>query len=421
MIVKNEERNIEHALSWAKSIVYEQIVADTGSSDRTKEIAERMGAKVLEFEWVDDFSAAKNFAIEQAMGDWILFFDADEYLTAEDTKKLMEYLEQIRQDPEKSQNCLAINSKLVNIDDSGKAISVYDAMRIFKNDEAVRYVGSIHERLGIPSENVVWYDAITVMHTGYSESAIKETNKIERNIDLLRKAIAATEDNMALKVYLADSLKTRSDEESQAEAEKYFTEAIEHGADKIFYKLRVKAYIHLLNKHANNPEKRMEFERLCVKALAEFPNSLDFEYYMASLLNSKGNYKEAWDILKAGEEKLKNGGDIGIAYHAQADPTMLYTQLLLSAQGLGDTAAVIEYALLILEYDKTRQEVLSPLIAKLLAQGKTPEELFTLLSEVYTISDPNDLLIIARAATGCGAAEFARLVITVAQEIIQAG
>ena len=420
MIVKNEERNIEHALDWAKSIVHEQIIVDTGSTDRTKEIAERMGAKVLEYEWIDDFSAAKNFAIKQATGDWIIFFDADEYMTAEDTNKLTGYLYQIQQDPEKSKRCLAINCKLINIDDNGKAMSVYNAMRIFKNDEAVRYVGSIHERLDITSENVLWYDGITVIHTGYSESSLKETNKIERNIDLLRKAIAATEDNLALKVYLADSLKTKTDKDSQAEAEMYFTEAIEHGKDRIFYRLRVKAYIYFLNKFVNDPEKRSECEALCKKALADFPNSLDFECFMASLLNYKGSYKEAWDMLKAGEEKLKIGGGIGIAHHVQADPTMLYTQLLLSAQGLGDTDAVTEYAFLILETDKTRQEVLSPLIARLLGQGTSPEELLTLLAKVYTINDPNDLLIIARAAKSCGAVELARIIMTIAGEILKA-
>ena len=81
MIVKNEEKNIRRALSWAKEIVQEQVVVDTGSTDRTVEIAESMGAKIFYFEWCDDFSAAKNYAIEQAAGDWIAFLDADEYFT----------------------------------------------------------------------------------------------------------------------------------------------------------------------------------------------------------------------------------------------------------------------------------------------------------------------------------------------------
>ena len=63
MIVKNEEKNIERALSWGRSLMWEQIVVDTGSTDRTVELAEKLGAKVFSFPWIDDFSAAKNYAI----------------------------------------------------------------------------------------------------------------------------------------------------------------------------------------------------------------------------------------------------------------------------------------------------------------------------------------------------------------------
>lgn len=59
MIVKNEERNIERALRWGKGVVWEQIVVDTGSTDRTVELAEKMGAKVFYFEWQDDFRLPK--------------------------------------------------------------------------------------------------------------------------------------------------------------------------------------------------------------------------------------------------------------------------------------------------------------------------------------------------------------------------
>lgn len=88
MIVKNEEKNIEQALSWGKGVVAEQIVVDTGSADRTVEIAQRLGAKVFHFPWINDFAAAKNFAIEKAQYEWIAFLDADEYFSAEDAKKI---------------------------------------------------------------------------------------------------------------------------------------------------------------------------------------------------------------------------------------------------------------------------------------------------------------------------------------------
>ena len=93
MIVKNEEKNIRRALSWGRDIMWEQIVVDTGSTDRTAQIAQEMGAKLFRFDWIDDFAAAKNHAIRQAGGDWIVFLDADEYLSPEDTEKLLPLLE----------------------------------------------------------------------------------------------------------------------------------------------------------------------------------------------------------------------------------------------------------------------------------------------------------------------------------------
>ena len=96
MIVKNEERNIEKALSWGKGVVSEQIVVDTGSTDRTVEIAESMGAKIYHFEWIDDFAAAKNFAISKAKYEWIALLDADEYFSEEDAKKVLYYVRKDR-------------------------------------------------------------------------------------------------------------------------------------------------------------------------------------------------------------------------------------------------------------------------------------------------------------------------------------
>ncbi len=78
MIVKDEERTLERCLKAAKPLVDDIIIADTGSTDRTVEIARQMGAAVYPFTWVDDFSAARNFALEKSDGDWNLVLDADE-------------------------------------------------------------------------------------------------------------------------------------------------------------------------------------------------------------------------------------------------------------------------------------------------------------------------------------------------------
>ena len=118
MIVKNEEKNIRRALSWGKDILWEQIVVDTGSTDRTAALAKEMGAKVFYFSWIDDFAAAKNFAIDQASGDWIAFLDADEYFSPEDVKKLLPILEELDRE-----GFYAASARWVQVDGSEEELS----------------------------------------------------------------------------------------------------------------------------------------------------------------------------------------------------------------------------------------------------------------------------------------------------------
>jgi glycosyltransferase involved in cell wall biosynthesis len=80
MIVKNESRCLARCLQSAKGIADEMVIADTGSTDDTTKIAREFGAKIANFDWVDDFAAARNFAINQTTGDWILVLDADEWV-----------------------------------------------------------------------------------------------------------------------------------------------------------------------------------------------------------------------------------------------------------------------------------------------------------------------------------------------------
>jgi glycosyltransferase involved in cell wall biosynthesis len=80
MIVKNEERHLSRCLQSVKDIVDEMVIVDTGSTGRTKEIAYSFGAKVFDFEWINDFSAARNYALEKSTSDWNLVLDADEYI-----------------------------------------------------------------------------------------------------------------------------------------------------------------------------------------------------------------------------------------------------------------------------------------------------------------------------------------------------
>ena len=88
MIVKNEEAVLERILKPISEIMDEILIADTGSSDRTKEIAEQYTSQVFDFAWCDDFSAARNFLVEKVRTDYWMWLDADDILDEKNLKKL---------------------------------------------------------------------------------------------------------------------------------------------------------------------------------------------------------------------------------------------------------------------------------------------------------------------------------------------
>jgi len=93
MIVKNEEKHLAKCLLSVKPLVDEMVVVDTGSTDRTKDIAKVFGAKVYDFEWTDDFSEARNFSISHSSGSWIFIMDADEVISPLDHEEFKNIVE----------------------------------------------------------------------------------------------------------------------------------------------------------------------------------------------------------------------------------------------------------------------------------------------------------------------------------------
>ena len=154
MIAKDEEKNLASCLNSAKEIADEIVVVDTGSSDRTKEIAKNFNAKVFDFKWNDDFSKARNESIKNATKDWILVLDADEVLDEEgirDIKSLVEskdadgYLAaQINYTNESNTAGFmpAIDKRLNN---GYKGFYVSLITRLFRNKKDYQFSGAVHE------------------------------------------------------------------------------------------------------------------------------------------------------------------------------------------------------------------------------------------------------------------------------------
>lgn len=184
VIVKNEEKNIGKWLSCVAAVADEIIVVDTGSTDKTVEIVKNSNAKLYHFSWCNDFSAAKNYAIDKARGDWIVFLDADEYFTEESQKKLRKVVNGYNRNKKVGGIMCRLTS--IDIDNHERIINSMLQVRIFRNILDIRYQGKIHENIYNKNKKraMVFTKELEIYHTGYSSSLSR--SKAERNIKLLQ-------------------------------------------------------------------------------------------------------------------------------------------------------------------------------------------------------------------------------------------
>lgn len=186
LIARNEEKFLAQCLKSVRSLAAQIVVVDTGSADRTIEIAQEHGAEVHHFKWCDDFSAARNAALEHARGDWILMLDADEELTAENHAALQKHL--------RESNVIAWRLPLVDIGREKDGCSYVP--RLFRNAPALFYVSRVHEQVfsSIEVRREQWgmenqLGKATLLHHGYRPEIVQERGKIERNLRLLELAV----------------------------------------------------------------------------------------------------------------------------------------------------------------------------------------------------------------------------------------
>ena len=419
MIVKNEEKNIERALAWAKDIAYEQIVVDTGSTDRTVELAKKMGARVHHFEWINDFAAAKNYAMDLAKGEWIAILDADEYMSTEDASELYKILTKIRSDPVASDKCDAVQCTFVNLDDKGNATSVISHQRVFRNRPDLRFTGKIHEVIKLKN-GYLEAPNIRILHTGYTQISYKETNKKDRNLELLRKEHEDDPKNPDIMFYLADSLKSMGKEEMQ-EAEALFLKALSSNAKLKNTHIKQFAYNFLIPHYIKEERKRDEALRICNEAIENLPSFIDYYYFRAVINNQKGNYKAAQEDLEKCEQTLLSTETTPTTQVLMPNPLLLYYQLLQSAKGQNDEEGTSRNSAIVkmmLSESKEQAEIVGLYIRTLLQDGAADDQVLGELSDIYDLSNPKDMLFIARAAKEGGAVEFTRSIMIIAEHML---
>ncbi|MCX7709360.1 MAG: glycosyltransferase [Clostridia bacterium] len=140
MIVKNEEDTLGRCLDSIKGLVDEIIIVDTGSADRTKEIAREYTNKIYDFEWIDDFAAARNFSFSKATKEYILWLDADDVLLEEDRLKLKNLRKTLN--PEIDVVMMKYN---IGTNEKGEPLSTFYRERLLKRSKNFQWFNPVHE------------------------------------------------------------------------------------------------------------------------------------------------------------------------------------------------------------------------------------------------------------------------------------
>jgi len=190
LIVKDEENYLDDCLRSMRGLVDEIVVVDTGSTDRTREIAAAEGARLFDYQWHEDFSAARNYALNQATGDWILYIDADERCRPYDRMSLATEIG--------AADMCACTVRFY----PRSGFTAYPEHRLFRRDPRIRFEGAIHETMLPSIQRIVASGAsrigssnLTLDHIGYDGN---QRHKAERNLPLLLKQLQVEPDRIYL-------------------------------------------------------------------------------------------------------------------------------------------------------------------------------------------------------------------------------
>lgn len=282
MIVKDEEKRLPNCLESVKDLVDEIIIVDTGSTDKTEDIAKDFGAQIYHFEWIHDFAAARNFSLEKATKEWILWLDADESIEKININELKEKLE--------TTSNLGFEVEIHNILVENQAPLIHKSIRLFKNGLNISFMNKVHEQPSIHNNNIPYYEVgllpITVNHIGYREDVVIDKDKKDRNFKILKEELKHNPNNRFLHFNMANEYLRNEDYHNAlyhykiATNNKKDNEMLSHSLLKMVLALYELKRFEEMFELLNEGQKR-------------FPDYTDMYYLQADILEKFGRDEEA--------------------------------------------------------------------------------------------------------------------------------
>ena len=294
MIVRNEEATLARCLSSLSDLASQLVVVDTGSQDRTVEIARSFGAEVYHFQWVDDFSAARNESLRHARGEWVFWLDADDELSPQAVAQIKNAVASGQAD---AYVCRVVSQLPDGTED------IVPHTRIFRNGLGLRFQGRVHES--------VWTDVIAkglkaldtdivIVHHGYETNWAVLRSKHERNLAYVEKELERYPDNPGLLCYFGVAKIGLGDLVAGEAALQRVLEL--PSIDVRFDSFRFWAWASLVRLSIARGEDERARQMLD-RALGEFPGHPYFLAWKGDMAFQSGELSEAWRLWHAAYER----------------------------------------------------------------------------------------------------------------------
>ncbi len=285
IIAKNEEAHIERLLSSLSSCPFEIVLVDTGSSDRTKEIAAKYTDCIYDFEWVNDFSAARNFSLRAASNNWIFMLDCDEYIKTMDVEELNYFRKHL------SDSVGSVSRENLVTENGVQVVNNTDNTERFFDRRLYHYTGIIHEQLTPKrgKEISAYLLQTTIFHTGYDMTEEEQRAKYLRNYTLLKKQLECGPESPYLYYQLGKSCEIIED---YAAACDYYSKGLSFDLDPelAYVQAMVVSYGNALLR-TGKKEEALGFESI----YDAFSPLADFIYLMGNIYKQNQMYEQAFE------------------------------------------------------------------------------------------------------------------------------
>lgn len=393
MIIKNEEANLPRCLDSIKDMADEIVVVDTGSTDRSVEIARQYNARVGMYPWDGSFSNARNVSLDMATGDWIFVIDADEELPPGEGMRLRKMLLEGKDHGDKDHSKAPEGYYVTEVsycgDESTAGEIVHVTCRVFRNRPRYRFSRSLHEQISqciIDAGGQVAFSDITLVHYGYLRDRTNLDSKIWRNISILKSEVNHRDDSFTRFNLGTEYMRLGLYSNALAELKKAFA---------LLKDLRSGYAPTLLNSIAVclvNLERYDESLDLLDQALEAYPNYTDLSYLRALTEMKRGSPRGALECLK---ECIKSGD--ASAFYVSEKGLGGYKALTLMAlvyKALGQNDKALE-ALTVASRQNPRYGPATFGLGRLWAEvkGATVHELFDKLEQDGSVSLPARTLV----------------------------